>query len=119
MPETITRDHPIIVQVIDGGPKGFLWMPLWRITDESGNFLRFKNGKVYGPRDGLEGQRFEYLGDPAGLEDDPHLKVIEDKDGRVEKAIEARDAKIREAAEKQAKRDARRKPRPPATTPTA
>lgn len=112
MPETITRDSPIIVEVIDGGPRGFLWMPLARLVDETGKFLRFKNGKVFGPKDGKPGQKFEYVGDPAGLEDDPHLKILSDPDGLVGKAIAARDARIRAENEKRAARDARRGVKP-------
>lgn len=102
MPETITRPSPIIVQAIqkDGVPKyRHLLMPIARLVDEDGNFVRFQYGKIYGPtrgKDGklIPGQKFEYVGDPVGLENDPHLEVISDPDGLVEKAIRAKYAAI-------------------------
>lgn len=119
MPETITRPSPIIVQAIqkEGHPRyRHLWMPLTILTDPAGKPLRtptgairYQYGKIYGPRvetrkvDGVDtevlipGQKFEYVGDPAGLENDPHLVVLEDPDGLVEKAVKAKRAAIRAA----------------------
>lgn len=132
--ETITRPSPIIVQAVQkpGQPRyRHLMMPIAILTDPKGNVLRtpsgairYQYGKIYGPRvekrmvDGIEkevevpGQKFEYVGDPAQLEDDPHLVVIDDPDGRVDQAIadrerkqiQAEEAAKAHAAEKKARR---------------
>lgn len=133
MPETITRPSPIIVQAIQKEgvpPYRSLWMPVAILTEKDGTVMRtplgairYQWGKIYGPYtdgDGKvhEGQKFEYVGDPVGLENDPHLKVLSDPDGLVEKAVKEKYAKIRadraEAKRRKALMDGDDEPEAPA-----
>jgi hypothetical protein len=101
MPVTTTKASPIIVRVTPRDPQNLIRF-VWVVLAIGGDGKK-RYGKAFPGKDGAPGQEFEWLGDPAALEDDPHLEIVSDPDDRVAQAIIARDQRVAAAKLAQAK----------------